>query len=377
MDTPVHVLHIEDNEGIRDLTAAFLEKNHERISVEAATNPADGLEWLANHTVDCIVSDYEMPGKNGIELLKTVREMYPDLPFILFTGKGSEEVASRAISAGVSDYLQKRSGTEQYELLAGRIVAHVERTRAQRKLKERESHFRQAQIVAELGSWEKDISMDEIHWSNPVYDIFGIGDAENSFDHSQFLEYVHPDDRTAVDEAWSAALAGEEYDLQHRIVTGEGETRWVRERAEITFDETGAPETALGIVQDITTQKEREKQLQQVSARLRALFEGSPDMINLHDLEGNILNPNPRLCERTGYSDTELTDMKVWELAQELDPEEATEIWAEMRPGADTSLESTYRSRDGSTFPVEVHVRRLSQPRDNHFAVISSEIDPQ
>ncbi|MFD1600225.1 PAS domain-containing response regulator [Halobellus rarus] len=374
MGTPIHVLHIEDNEGIAELTATFLEKNNDRIRVETAGNPAEGMERLDSDSVDCIVSDHDMPGKNGIEFLEAVREEYPTLPFILFTGKGSEEVASQAISAGVSDYLQKQTGTEQYELLGRRIITHVERTRAQRELEERESHLRQAQVVAELGSWQTDISADEIYWSDPVYEIFGIDDTEGSLSYEQFLEYVHPDDRETVDAAWSAALDGEEYDIEHRIVTDDGEIRWVRERADVGFDENGTPETALGIVQDITTEKEREKQLQQASARLKALFKGTPDMINIHNSEGDIISPNPRFCERTGYSDTELADMKVWELDQELDPEEAREIWRGMQPDEDLKLESTYRSCDGSTFPVEVHIRRLDQPMSDHFAVISREL---
>lgn len=63
-----------------------------------------------------------MPGMNGIEFLESVRAIDEDLPFILFTGKGSEEVASEAISAGVTDYLQKQSGTDQYTILANRIT---------------------------------------------------------------------------------------------------------------------------------------------------------------------------------------------------------------------------------------------------------------
>jgi PAS domain S-box-containing protein len=67
-----------------------------------------------------------MPGMTGLEFLREVREEYHDLPFILFTGRGSEEVASDAISMGVTDYLQK-GGTEQYELLANRITNAVDR----------------------------------------------------------------------------------------------------------------------------------------------------------------------------------------------------------------------------------------------------------
>jgi PAS domain S-box-containing protein len=366
---------VDDEPDFAELTATFLERQDAPFTVETARGGREGMDRLAEGEYDCVVSDYDMPGWNGIEFLEAVREEYPALPFVLFTGKGSEEVASRAISAGVSDYLQKDTGSEQYELLANRITNHVERTRTQRKLEERESHLRQAQAVSRLGSWETDIRNDEIYWSDEVYEIFGIDD-ETLIDHEQFLEYVHPEDRADVDERWEAALEGEEYDVEHRIVTGDGETRWVRERAEVTFDGDGVPVNALGVVQDITERKERERRLKLASSRLRALFEESPDMINFHDAEGDILKPNPRLCKRTGYDERELTGMSVWELDGEIDPERAKEIWSEMTPGDRRKLESVYRHRDGSTFPVEIHLRCLRSGRtdEERFVVISRDV---
>jgi PAS domain S-box-containing protein len=374
MAAPIRVLHVDDQPQFGDLTKTYLERIDERFGVETATSASEGLDRLEAADYDCVVSDYEMPERDGIEFLEAVRESYPALPFILFTGKGSEAVASEAISAGVSDYLQKKTSSEQYELLANRILNHVERTRTQRELKERESHLRQAQAVANIGSWERDVRADEIYWSDEVYEIFGIDDDETLISHDQFLGFVHPDDRDAVDEAWSAALDGEEYDVEHRIVTGDGEVRWVRERAELTFDDDGAPVNALGIVQDITERKQREDELRKTSARLDALFQESPDMINFHDAEGNIIKPNPRLCELTGYSEAELTEMAVWELDQSLDREEALSIWRGMEPGDSLKVEGAYRCRDGSTLPVEVHLRCLDRGDEDRFVVISRDI---
>nr|WP_305148847.1 PAS domain S-box protein [Halobellus inordinatus] len=115
--------------------------------------------------------------------------------------------------------------------------------------------------------------------------------------------------------------------------------------------------------------------MQKTSARLRALFERSPDMINLHDIEGQIIKPNPQLCERTGYSEAELTDMSVWDLDTELEPDEATLLWKQMRPGESKRVDSTYRCRDGSTFPVEINIRRLGQGHTDHFVVISRDVE--
>jgi CheY-like chemotaxis protein len=108
-DQRVRVLHVDDP-GVLELTAEYLRDEDSRFIFETATTADEGADWVAERPPDCIVSDYDMPGKDGIEFLRTVRDTHADLPFILFTGKGSESVASDAIAAGVTDYLQKGLG---------------------------------------------------------------------------------------------------------------------------------------------------------------------------------------------------------------------------------------------------------------------------
>ncbi|PSQ49387.1 PAS domain S-box protein [Halobacteriales archaeon SW_7_65_23] len=142
--TEVRVLHVDDDPEINELTKTFLERVDDDISVVAETSVVTALEHLRadNLEFDCIVSDYDMPNTNGLEFLEIVREEHPDLPFILFTGKGSEEIASGAISAGVTDYMQKGSGTEQYEMLANRVRNAAERYRTQRRFWDALSWYR-------------------------------------------------------------------------------------------------------------------------------------------------------------------------------------------------------------------------------------------
>mgnify|MGYP006284518741 FL=1 len=134
---PIHVLHVDDDPDFVETAATFLERADDRLVVETATSARAGMDRLAAGEFDCVVSDYEMPAMNGIEFLEAVREDHATLPFILFTGKGSEAVASEAISAGVTDYLQKEVATEQYELLANRIENVVDAHRSRALLGER------------------------------------------------------------------------------------------------------------------------------------------------------------------------------------------------------------------------------------------------
>ncbi len=103
-----------------------------------------------------------MPGIDGLEFLQAVRERYPDLPFILFTGEGSETVASDAIAAGVTDYLQKGSGTEQYELLANRIRNAVRARREDERADRQEQLMRLTEFAGDTDGFELDREINTI-----------------------------------------------------------------------------------------------------------------------------------------------------------------------------------------------------------------------
>lgn len=133
----IHLLHVDDEPGLAELAGEYLTRELDCLEVTTATDASAGLDVLISESVDCIVSDYEMPGQNGIEFLKTVREDHPELPFILFTGKGSEAVASDAFSAGATDYLQKEGGTDQYTVLANKVTNYVEKYRAEQAMARR------------------------------------------------------------------------------------------------------------------------------------------------------------------------------------------------------------------------------------------------
>ncbi|WP_435095991.1 PAS domain-containing protein [Halorubrum sp. N11] len=145
----MHLLCVDDEADFLDLTATYLQRKLPTATVHTATRVADAREIIETEPIVCVVSDYEMPEQNGLEFLHTVRETHSDLPFILFTGKGSEEIASEAISAGVTDYLQKR-GTEQYDRLATRIRHAVAEYQTKRDLRERVKELTAIQTISDV-----------------------------------------------------------------------------------------------------------------------------------------------------------------------------------------------------------------------------------
>lgn len=127
----IRVLHVEDEPSFADLTETGLTRANDDITVEHVPSVAGGIQVLADDytQVDCVVSDYDLGDKNGIEFLRTVRERRCELPFILFTGKGSEAVAADALAAGATDYLQKEAGLDQFTILSNRIEHAVREVR--------------------------------------------------------------------------------------------------------------------------------------------------------------------------------------------------------------------------------------------------------
>ncbi len=369
----IRVLHVDDDRDFAELVATFLERQNNRFEVETVTQPDSALGRLGD--VDCVVCDHDMPGMTGIEVLKSVREEHPSLPFILFTGKGSEEVASEAISAGVTDYLQKGSDAQNYELLANRITNAVEAARSQQTLTERTRR-----LETLIGNLPGMVYRCRNEAGRPLETVEGnvekltgytataLETEETPWDETM----VHPDDRADLRDSVQAALAKQNsFAVTYRIRTADDRTRWLIERGRGVSALEDSIDTMEGFIMDITDRRRRERSLRRTSARLEALFENSPDMINVHDTEGNLIDPNPQLCQKTGYDEEELIGMKVWDLDPTIDPTEADALWGGMEVGGRRRLNGRFQRKDGSTFPVEIHVRRLDLDGDDRFVVIS------
>ncbi|QGX96132.1 response regulator [Haloplanus rallus] len=125
-DSGLSILHVDDDAALGELVKLYLEREESvDCRVTTVTSPEAALERLrdgdGDDDFDCIVSDYRMPGTNGIDFLGAVRETHPEIPFLLFSGEETGDVAAEVVRAGVTDYLRKGVGTDQYTLLIRRV----------------------------------------------------------------------------------------------------------------------------------------------------------------------------------------------------------------------------------------------------------------
>lgn len=302
----VRVLHVDDEIEFGELTADMLTREDDRFSVETATSASDGLDRLTDTDYDCIVSDYDMPGQKGIDFLKTVRKDHPDLPFILYTGKGSEEIASEAISAGVTEYLQKESGTGQYAVLANRIKNAVEKYRAQTELADRENRLNLFFEQSPLGVIKWDDNFDIARVNNAAENILGY-DADDLIGNS--WETIVPEtDLENIDRVVSELL--EDRGGYHSInenVRKNGERIVCEWHNRVVTDEAGEVVAIFSQFQDITERKNEERRSERRRHQLEQVFKTVPACIVQLNLSGEFIFANDRAEEVLGLEPDDVT----------------------------------------------------------------------
>lgn len=339
----ISVLCVDDEPGMAELIKTFLEGANEGLTVTTATTATEAMAEYDVGTFDCIVSDYDMPEVDGLAFLDLVRADHPDLPFVLFTGRGSEEIASEAISAGVTDYMQKTLGTDQYQVLARRLRNAVARRHFR---KDAAAARERAEIILEASPNAVLVSVEgRCVYLNPA--------AERMLDPLSAPEILE----TPISEL-----------LQHEQDTLEpvrnGERKFECERFTLGIDREAAVEGAarrirwddepavVYVLTDVTERAEYEAEVAYRKTLLEATFEASPDGILVTDTDREILTYNDEFATVWGLSsdileteDAALALGAVEELVAE--PEAFRETVEQRYEDPETRAHDEIRLRDG------------------------------
>jgi PAS domain S-box-containing protein len=174
-------------------------------------------------------------------------------------------------------------------------------------LTQSEERLKEAQRIARLGRWELDLVSDRLHWSDGIFELFEIDPSRFAASYEAFLDAIHPDDRDAVDRAYSASLENKQpYEISHRLLMKDGRVKWVHEKCRTDFDAHGKPLRCVGVMQDITERKRAEAELRETRDYLENLFGYANAPVIVWDPELRITRFNRAFEELTGRAAEEV-----------------------------------------------------------------------
>ena len=286
-----HVLYVDDDPHLLDVARFFLEGTGE-MKIETARFATDALLLPGLASLDAIISDYEMPRMDGIAFLKKIRAEYGDIPFILFTGKGREQIVIEAINNGADFYLQKGGDPKsQFAELAHKLKNAIERRRAQSALMESERRYRNLYHHAQVGLFETHLADATIVACNQKYcDLFGFPSVDEAIGNDVRTLYANPADRNLV----SDRLHNEGYLDDHEVLFANrltGKQFYARFSARINREK----DIAEGTIIDVTERKLAEENFTKSEEAFHSFVRESADGILLIDEDGIVIEWNPAL----------------------------------------------------------------------------------
>ena len=343
---PIRVLHVDSDPDFAETFTTRLERD-DRFETGVATSASEGVDRLTGAEFDCVVSAYGLPDRDGIEFLETIRERGLELPFFLFTGEGSEEIASNAISAGVTDYFGKKSGTEQFSVVTNRIDQAVETFRTERELDATRRRYRKLVEQNLVGIYV--IRDGEFVYVNPKLAAIHGYDRETVVG-MPVLDLVAPEERDRVEENLRRRLEQGVEEIQYRTVGLTGDDERIDIELHGSRIEYGGEPEIIGAELDITEQKEYERELEASEAKYRSLFEDARDAIMLLDGDG-FIDCNEMALELFGVDSVEaFTERTPWELSPETQPD-----GADSKTAAREYIRTAFE--EGESFFEWVHTR--------------------
>ena len=272
-----------------ELTKLNLELADPSFRISITLNPVEALELIKHLHFDCIVSDYLMNDMSGIQLCAEVKKI-DDTPFIIYTGRGSEEVASTAFYAGVDDYVRKEPTLAHYKVLARRIRHAVERRGAEERLSNALQRL-EAQINnSPLAVIEFDPEFRVTRWSDEAERMFGWSASEILGKSIVEMHWVYEDDAELVQKESAALFSGTKHKglNVNRNYRRDGSVIWCEWYSSAIYDSSGKLVSLLSQVLDVTERRRRREE----RTRLASFPQLNPSPVLEADESGKILFMN-------------------------------------------------------------------------------------
>jgi PAS domain S-box-containing protein len=283
----VNILLLDDEVDFLNLTKSYLTKiSNNKFQIDFISDPKElvsQLEILENY--DILVSDYEMTEINGLEVLTEVRNRFDNFPFILFTGKGREEVAIEALNLGANYYITKGFDVDsQFRELVHAIQMLVNQKQTERALQESESKYHSLIDNIPAVSWVSDKSGRTTFISPNIEQVYGFSQQE-ILEGGEKLWFgrIHPDDLERVKTHYQLSFQNKgKFNIEYRIKRKDNKWIWIHDKSSNLLQEA-KKFVAYGVFTDITKQK-------QITFQNQAMLNVIPDMFFRIDKKTKILS---------------------------------------------------------------------------------------
>ena len=378
----ISVMYVDDEPALLEIGKLFLERSGQ-FRVDTVISAPEALQKIKTVSYDAIVSDYQMPEMDGIAFLKEIRAEYPDLPFIIFTGKGREDVVIEAFDNGADFYLQKGgTPTPQFLELGHKIIAAVRRRQAEKALLDSETRYRN--VVEDQTEFISRFLPDITHvFANEAYCRY-FKKSRYEIIGKKFIPVIPLEDRDLVrDHFLSLTKDNPIASIDHRIIMPDGGIRWQSWTDRAIFNERGALVEYQSVGRDITENKHAEEELRIINGELEAAYEQiaateeelrqNYDELNkkeqkLRESEENyrrivetsyegiwvldsqfrILQANDRMAEMLGYQPREIQGRSITDFIHTDDLSDHEHHASVRRRGMKDRYERRYLKKDGT-----------------------------
>ncbi len=359
---PIRVLHVDDELCLLKIARQCLEMEG-RFQVDTVSSVKEAMEKMSNGSYDAVISDYQMPEKDGLEFLKELRQNGNDIPFIVFTGKGREEMVIKALNLGADYYVNKNGDPEAvYCELSHCLRSAVEKHRAEIKVTETIHKLQVIYQNAVEGISFVDSEENFVFVNKAFADILGC--KEDQLVGMNLRRFVDEEGWARIRTETEKRLKGKasRYELVFRRT--DGTTRNVQISGSPLFDSDGGFAGTVGIVLDVTASKNAEETAKESEEKWHSLFEMAPDGMATTDMKGVITSVNSAFLRLTGYKREDIVGKRFTKL-QTIKPKDIPKylklMISALRGKLPEPFEYSYVRKDGTIGWGEAHVGSLKK----------------
>ena len=343
------ILHLEDSDNDALVVETLLHEEWPDCRIRRASSRAEFESALQFDDFDLVLSDYQMPGFDGISALETVRTHRPETPFVFISGTIGEERAIDAMKHGAADYVIKDRPARLVPAVRqalGRMEETNRRRRAEEALRQNQERFRQiAENVADMIA-VLDLEGRRVYL-NPAYRSV-LGDPDTLRGTNSFEE-IHPEDRERVRAAFFETVrSGAGQRLEYRFLLRDGTVRYIESQGSVIRHADGHVSNVLVVSRDVTARRAAELQLREQAS----LLDKARDAIIAMNLEHRISYWNASAERIYGWTAAEVLGRDVRELALELDPQSYATAHAQALAKGEWHGQFRLRARGGGRVDI-------------------------